>query len=292
MNRSDLELALKYGRIPRRCLLHYPQQLKDTDRYPVVVMLHGAGGTAEIAARATRFNALADREKFITAFPQAVRRDPDRPARFLTNPPIWNDGSGRGHAGRTNVDDVGFIRLLLDELVANHLADPSRIFIAGFSNGGSMTFRLGMELSHEIAAIAVVAGSIATDRVAVIRPLPLIYIAGDADPLNPPSGGSIRDPWGGTEEKPPIAAWPQRWAEAMGGVGSAKVISDANGVRTWTYDAPAEVRHYQIEDAGHVWPGGHGVLSERITGPATHRLDASAIIWDFFRGHPMPPHGA
>lgn len=289
MSRAEQELAIEHGGLRRRYLLRVPAGHDHALPTPVVFMLHGAGGTAEIAARATRFDVLADREGIIAVYPEAVRREPDRPARFLTNPPIWNDGSGRGFAGRQNVDDVGFIWTVLNQIDSQRRVDRARVFVAGFSNGGSMAFRLGIELADRVAAIAVVAGPLIADPIALMRPVPLIYVAGSADPLNPEQGGAIRDPWGGTDEKPPLRSWPQRWAAALGSASSGEIVSQSGGVTTRSYPGgAAEVLFLLVDGAGHVWPGGEGVLSERIAGPATKRLDATAAICDFFRRHPMP----
>jgi polyhydroxybutyrate depolymerase len=288
MSRHEQEVLMEHGGCRRRYLLHVPGGHDRSRPTPVVFMLHGAGGTAEIAARATRLSALADREGFFAIYPEAVRREPDRPARFLTNPPIWNDGSGRGFAGRQNVDDVGFIRAVLNQIDSQHRVDLARAYVAGFSNGGSMAFRLGVELADRVAALAVVAGPLISDRFALTRPVPLIYIAGSADPLNPEHGGAIRDPWGGTDKKPPVQTWPERWAAALGSTSGGEVLSQSGGVTTRIYSGgAAEVLFHMVHGAGHVWPGGDGVLSERIAGPATDRLDATAVIWEFFRGHPM-----
>jgi len=288
MSRAEEELAIEHRGLRRRYLLHVPAGHDHALPTPVVFMLHGAGGTAEIAARATRLSAFADPEGFIAIYPEAVRREPGRPARFLTNPPIWNDGSGRGFAGRQNVDDVGFIRAVLNQIDSQHEVDHARVFVAGFSNGGSMAFRLGIELADRIAAIAVVAGPLITDQFTLTRPVPLIYVAGTSDPLNPERGGAIRDPWGGTDEKPPVRSWPQRWASALGSKSSGEMVSQSGGVTTRIYPGgAAEVIFHMVDGAGHVWPGGDGVLSERIAGPSTDRLDATAVVWAFFRGHPM-----
>ncbi len=290
MSRAGREVVVEHAGLRRRYLLHVPQQYDGSRPWPVVFMLHGAGGTAEIAARATRLSTLADREGFIAVYPEAIRRDADRPARFLTNPPIWNDGSGRGFAGRQNVDDVGFVRAVLEEVAGQHRVDSQRVFVAGFSNGGSMAFRLGIELADRVAAIAVVAGPLTIARFVLTRPVPLIYVAGSADPLNPVAGGVVRDPWGGTDEKPAVRTWPELWATANGCASGGEVVSQVGGVSVRKYrGGDAEVLFYMVDGAGHVWPGGDGVLSERIAGPSTDRLDATAVIWEFFRGHPMEP---
>ena len=45
-----------------------------------------------------------------------------------------------------NIDDVGFISLLIDELIIEYGIDPNRVYITGISNGGFMSYTLACEL--------------------------------------------------------------------------------------------------------------------------------------------------
>ncbi len=143
---SDVqELLIQRPEGQRRALLRMPAAGGDVRA--VVMLLHGAGGTAKLALANTGWTELADREGLLLVYPEGTRRDPAAPPMFLQNPQAWNDGSGRGHTARTGVDDVGFLTALLDEVVDSHNVDPSRLYLAGFSNGASMTFRAGVALA-------------------------------------------------------------------------------------------------------------------------------------------------
>ena len=48
----------------------------------------------------------------------------------------------------------------------------------------------------------------------------------------------------------------------------------------------ATVVLYTIEGGGHTWPGG-GPLPEWFVGPTTHSIDASSVMWEFFKDHPL-----
>src|SRR5690606_3108353 len=133
--------------------------------------------------------ALARAEGCIAAFPEGTRRDPSQPQSFRHNPQSWNDGSGRGHVAAAGVDDVAFALALIDEISRRYEVDAARVYAAGFSNGGSMVFRLAAEAADRVAAAAPVAGHLWVAAPRPARPVPLMLICGSADPLNPLEGG-------------------------------------------------------------------------------------------------------
>jgi polyhydroxybutyrate depolymerase len=45
---------------------------------------------------------------------------------------------------------------------------------------------------------------------------------------------------------------------------------------------------YFIDDMGHVWPGGVNRLPERLVGKSSNKINATDVIWNFFKAHPRP----
>lgn len=121
--------------VERRYLLHIPPAYTPANKWPVVVMFHGGGGTARSAMRETGWTEKADKEGFLAVFPEGTPLYPTRPARFRDNPQTWNDGSKRG------VADVEFVTMMLADLKVRFSVDERRVYATGFSNGASMTFR-------------------------------------------------------------------------------------------------------------------------------------------------------
>lgn len=284
---TPLDLAV--GGTRRRALLHLPPSAGAG--LPLVVMLHGAGATATVARQQTGWPEKADSEGFAVVFPEGTPRDPAAAPLFRLNPQLWNDGSGRGHVARRGVDDVGFIAALIERLDRELRLDRSRIYVTGFSNGASLAFRLGAELGNLIAAIAPVAGHCWIDRPRPARPMPLLHIAGAADPLNPIDGGEVETPWGHSEYHPPVRRSIERWAAASGCAGCTDRTDDAGVV--WTEcggcDGGTEVRLAVVPELGHVWPGGPRLLPERLVGHASRRLMGTDVIWTFFTRSPRRP---
>jgi polyhydroxybutyrate depolymerase len=280
-------MELKVGGLERKYLIHAPLRPNGGARMPAVIMLHGGGGTAEIARDSTGWVAKADKAGFIIAFPEAARRDPSQPPSFLSNPPIWNSGSGRGPDGWRAQDDIGFINALMDDLIARFVADEKRIYVTGFSNGASMTFRVGVELSQRVAAIAPVSGILWLKDPKPERPVPMLYLIGTRDPLNPLEGGEVKIPWGKMEQHPPIQESILAWAKMLDCPLDPKVVYDKDGVKARSYGPGregTEVVYYTIEGMGHAWPGGKPVLSEKVAGKGSDKVKAVDLIWDFFKG--------
>jgi polyhydroxybutyrate depolymerase len=272
----------------REYVLHTPAS--GAGPRPLVVALHGGGGTARFAKYATGWSEKADREGFLVAYPEGTRPDSTRGASFLRNPQFWNVGTGFGFVEREGVDDVAFMESLLDELLAQAPIDPARVYVTGFSNGASLALRLGVELSERIAAIAPVAGQLWRWDRGPARPMPMLYITGAADPLNPLDGGEVRSPWGRVHTRPLIADMIRQWARWVGCATTPTLQTSDAGVRRMRFgpaEQGAEVDFYVVEDMGHVWPGGREVLAERLVGPMSDRLNATDLIWEFFTRHAL-----
>jgi polyhydroxybutyrate depolymerase len=279
------------SKLTRTFIVHVPTGFDGKSKVPVVFMLHGAGGSGEGAITETGWDAKSDREGFVAVFPDGTPPQPLLPARFLTNPRLWNDGSGRGAIGVEHVDDLGFISAMIDFLAARYAADPARIYCTGFSNGASMTYSVGLNLSNRIAAIAPVAGHLWEREKKLAYPVPLLYIVGTADPLNPLNGGKVNLPWETIQNRPPVEDSLKEW-ERMLGCGPEVQTARGKGVLEITYDQCArggEVEYYRVEGLGHIWPGGKSRLPEKWVGKPSDALDATDVIWEFFKAHPRTP---
>ncbi len=294
-NAGDRVITILVGKRERHYTVHIPPSYDGKTSVPVVIMLHGGGGTGNAAAAETGWGAKADEAGFIAVFPEAMPPDPTKPSRFIRNPQLWNDGSDRFYPGQNAPDDVGFLNAMLDDLLARFAVDERRIYVTGFSNGASMTFRIGAELSKRIAAIAPVAGALWLEPVRLERRVPMMYITGTADPLNLIEGGVPKLATGGSDRvrakpKPPVRNSIVQWSKALGCPVTPRETSEANGVRTEIYgsgDDGTEVVYITVEGLGHTWAGGESLLPEFLVGKRSDRINATDIIWEFFKKHPI-----
>ena len=116
---------------------------------PLVLVLHGnhpdAGGW--IMRDRTTFGKLADAGGFAVAYPDGYGG-------------CWADGRGVTTADEAGVDDVAFLRAVIDWSAERHGTWPDRTVVAGISNGAFMAHRLGLEASDQVAVLAAVAGGL------------------------------------------------------------------------------------------------------------------------------------
>jgi len=278
--------SLQVGGLARSYLLHAPSSLAAGSPAPLVVVFHGGSGSPSGVDRLTRWSALADRQGFLVAYPEGVGFH-------------WNDGRTTVASGAgPQADDVGFVAAMLDDIARERPLDPRRVYATGVSNGAIFAHYVGARLSARIAAIAAVAGGMADPFHVTFRPerpVSVLIIHGTKDPQIPYGGGDIQ---GGVLGRIlPTEEALRLWAERNGATRppSVEELPPSNdercgGRRLFVNGRSAtEVVLLRLEGGGHTWPGGPvGYLPERQFGRLCRDFDATAVIWDFFKGHPKP----
>ena len=264
--------TIRVGDFDRTYRVYRPSQVGAAPG--LVIVLHGVFGSGFQAESSTGFDAQADRLGWLVAYPDGVLDGWDA----FGDTPYW----GR-HPG---VDDVAFVRGLIDRLSASNRLDPDRIYVTGFSRGAMMTYRLGCELSGRVAAIAPVSGNMATaDGSAagvpcqLSSPVSVFAIHGTADGSIPIAGGRVDIAYA------PMTDVIARWRTLDGCQGAGMVAADGSSTTTiWACSGGATVAT-RIADGGvHAWPG--AVAPPYLTSAAADAFDASRLIADFFVAHP------
>ncbi len=260
--------------------LHIPAHYDTIRRAPLVIVLHGHGESAEHFEQYTGMSDKADREGFIAVYPQAQG-----------DPSDWHTAID----GPRKRDDITFVRDIINLLERNYRIDHRRIFAAGHSNGGIMTYRLASTLSDKLAAIGVTAGSIGLidDRGDTLRiaqpphPVSVIHFHGLADPSVPYHGGPESDgPNNIVSVKNSIAFWVS--ADHCASTVASRTVSADKNVIVDSYRPCAkgtEVTLYTIIDGTHRWPGDE-VPWYTFPGRDDSDVVATDVMWAFFAAHP------
>ncbi|MCI0477861.1 MAG: hypothetical protein L0Y55_16590, partial [Anaerolineales bacterium] len=248
---GNYEQSLAHAGRTRTYTVHLPRGIGDEHAYPLVLVFHGGGGNDDNAARMTGFSARADKEEFIVVYPNGTGRLNDK---ILT----WNTGNCCGYALDNNVDDVGFIRALIEKLQREYPINPKQIYATGISNGGMMSYRLACELSDKIAAIAPVAGAL-YGACKPTQPVAVIAFHGTADQHVLYDGGAPNvkaDPH--PREDQSVAFAIAFWVKQNQGNASAQK-SERGKTVIETYTScrnNADVTLYTLKEFGHAWPQG------------------------------------
>ncbi|MGC4192794.1 MAG: PHB depolymerase family esterase [Thermomicrobiales bacterium] len=269
---ASSERHLTWDGTDRLYRLYVPENV--TSPAPLVVMMHGGFGSAEQAESAYGWDALADEQGFVVAYPNGDGK-------------AWNAGSCCGQPSATDVDDVGFIDAMVKEIETTMPIDPKRIYAAGMSNGAMMAYRLACE-STIFAAVAPVSGTMMVDCTKP-SPVSVIHIHGLAD-TNVPFDGSRGEGFAqvdGPAVPQVISFWQQvddcmTPTETIDGDVTTSIATCADG-RT--------VELISIAGAGHQWPRtsvAPSFKTRRGADAPFQGFDATTTIWDFFVAHPKP----
>lgn len=281
-----LERTITVDGLERDYLLYVPAAYDGSEAWPLVFNLHGATGNPMQQVVISDMNVVADTAHFLIAYPAGI-----------SNPEMtdtgWNDGL---FAELPN--DVKFIENIIDVAQAEYNIDLARVYAAGLSNGGGMSFTLACELADRLAAIASVAGPGLLD----CNPepsVPILLMHGTADLIVPFAGGTgIFVP----TEFPAVRDRIQYWID-KNNCQSEPAITDFTDLNTadsstvtleryTDCDDDFEFAFYQIDNGGHTWPGGSPTQIppgfEPFLGNINYDIHASSEIWNFFNRHVHP----
>ncbi len=242
--------------------LHVPEGLPSSARPPLMLVLHGYGGTGYGMRFETGFDNLANREGFLVAYPEA-HESVDR---------IWALGCARcTPADTVGIDDFRFIDALIDRLARTHRVDRRRVYAVGYSLGGWFAYALACGRRERIAAIAAVGATmprVIADQCKGTEPLSVALLLGTHDEAMPWNGFQRRQ-YEIMGADSTMARW--RALNSCAAPPKASPLRDRNrdglGAMLFVYGGcanGAEVRLYRLDGLGHVWPTGDVDATEEI----------------------------
>jgi polyhydroxybutyrate depolymerase len=271
----------------RYYLLHIPKGYNPEKKYPLVIVIHGAFSNPGQIEKQSGFSAIADREGFLVAYPSGAFGL----FGFLKH---WNAGHCCGKAAKDNIDDVGFLLKVMDDIQSDHAVDSDRVYMVGFSNGGMLTYRFAAEHTNRLAAAAPLAASLGGKASAEMplwktpkpkSPLPLIVFHA-MDDLHVPYDGGISPKKKGEREYISVSDSIDFWVKNNNCDPETRVNALHNGRITkkeWKdHSNENNIVLYTIDKWGHRWPGKY--FSDNLDENDPLRgFSAAEIIWDFFK---------
>jgi polyhydroxybutyrate depolymerase len=261
----------------RDCRLYIPAMYDGSYDAPLIINIHGFGGSGPGQQDYSKMDVVADTAGFLVAYPTGYIN-------------TWNAGAAY-YAGLADEDDVAYISALIDTIGSNYRVDPSRVYATGMSNGGDMSYRLGCELDNKIAAIGPVTGTMISDIFASCtptKPMPLIHMHGTADAISNIDGGpgweSLRDA---------LILW-----AGLGGCSAptSTLLPDldpTDGTRMRLFESTcsngADINLFLNPNGGHTWPGSDAdFFTFLFFGYTNQDIDGSSELWNFFRNYSRP----
>lgn len=233
--------------------LYAPESFDPAVTVPLVLLLHGYTSNSVQAEAYFQLAGEADLRSFLYALPEGT-----------TNPSgdqFWNATEACCDFHRTGVDDVAYLRGIIEELTSGYPVDPARVYLVGHSNGGFMAHRMACEHAGLVAGIVSLAGMAPNDEAgcAPAEPVGVLQIHGTADPTIPYQGGA-----NGNRPFPSATETVQRWRDYNGCTGEADdaagpldLDAEVAGAETTITSSAgcrdgARVELWSIQDGDHV----------------------------------------
>ncbi len=248
----------------RTYLVETPLPYSTVDKVPLVIVLHGRNESGGLIRYRIGNDRFFSKNGMLTVYP---------------------DGSGNLRRNWNDVDrEMSFIDALLDTLSASYNIDMMKCYLAGFSQGGMLSYKFACS-SGKIAAVAMVASSIDSQYVMTVpefpRPVSLISINAATDRACPMDSFTYKGKWFNSVAAG-ISAWRNRNGCTLGP--EVTMTPPCATMRRWKNQRGDETVLWTTVDGGHAWPGGRGILLLPHFKPS-RCLDANRLLLDFFTRH-------
>ena len=251
--------TFSHDNVNRNYLVYIPNSYDSEIDYPLMFLFHGFGGIASQFMNTADMRDLAESKNFIVVYPQGLDLAGTGSHWNCSNPSADN---------KSDVDDIGFIENLIDQLLIDYpVIDNKRIYAAGYSNGGFMSYYLACN-SNKFAAIGSVAGTMLDDSYQNCNaqfPTAMINIHG-TDDFDVPYVGNSYYP-----SIPDVVDWWNNFNKTT----NLDLLSNQDGTieQYIYYDDAGDrfVEHIKVIGGGHYWDDKLNYEGKNTSG----------LIWEF-----------
>lgn len=252
--------------------VHVPERSELGPAAPLVLAFHGTSQTGERFREISGLDQAADQAGFIVVYLEAAMG-------------AWDIFGDLGFLG---LDEIGYVREVIERVDRAYVLDPRRIIAVGLSNGGVFAQQLGCKLADRIAGFVSVAATMPKPMAAECapsRPVSALYLVGTSDPFFSVGGNSVLLSFDGMMA---------HWAGVNGCNGprlrsTLPDIADDGTVvhRSWFRSCRDGIRTEldSIVGGGHAWPGG-AIPAPASFGPTSRDISANAEIIRFLETIP------
>lgn len=251
--------TFSHDNVNRNYLVYIPNSYDSEIDYPLMFLFHGFGGIASQFMNTADMRDLAESKNFIVVYPQGLDLAGTGSHWNCSNPSADN---------KSDVDDIGFIENLIDQLLIDYpVIDNKRIYAAGYSNGGFMSYYLACN-SNKFAAIGSVAGTMLDDSYQNCNaqfPTAMINIHG-TDDFDVPYVGNSYYP-----SIPDVVDW---WKNFNNSTNEDLLTNQDGTIEQYIYYDDAGdrfVEHIKVIGGGHYWDDKLNYEGKNTSG----------LIWEF-----------
>jgi polyhydroxybutyrate depolymerase len=255
---------------------------------PVIVFLHGTGTQiTDIPARFDiPFGELSELGPALIVRPQGANRTWDViPAGIDTYRRLSGlDGE--------KVDDIGFLRALISQMVEHEDGDPLRVYLVGVSMGGYMAVRVACELSDRVAAVAAVISTARASQLshcANARSIPVLLMASTNDPEVPYAGQRGDEATATLSAPETVSFFANRNAcksriEQPLPHEDIAIPSTISLIRYLNCTGGADVYFYRVDGSGHSVPSKAPYEENdwKANGARNRDINTAQAVWSFF----------
>ena len=230
----------------------------------LLIVLHGVNGRG-VNMRAMGFESGAAPNGTVIVYPDALGGS-------------WNDGRAGLEPMQAGMvtDDVVFLRALIDEMVTRANVDPTRVAVAGFSNGAMMASRVACDMPDRVRGVALVGGTAGQNNAQICQPsrsVPIVEVHGTSDPVVPYTGGKVADNQGRKRGSVlSVVDFVSFWSHTCRCTGTRetpiKAALAVTMIEAQSCSPGSPVVHYRVNGGAHEW--------FRIQG-----FDTTKVVWDF-----------
>ena len=267
---------------PRPVNLYVPSGYDGQSSVPLVILLHGYTWTGSQQENWMKFQPLAETRNFLYCYPDSFV-DP-------VGDQFWTGTDACCDQWNANIDDVGFLRAIIEEVGRQFAVDQKRIYLVGHSNGGYLAYRMACQNADLIAAIAGMSGStfLDTNSCSPSEPVNILQIHGTADQYQFYAGGANIIANGWLANLPPFPSAPQSvqtWAAYNGASGSVTDPAPTMDLTTDVAGLDTVVTRYTNAP-----PGGAVELWTVVGGTHYPNLTPQFVpaVIDWLFAHPKP----
>lgn len=272
--------------LARNYTVYVPPTYNPSQPAAVVMALHGRPDTGVGFAYLLDLNRVARTENFIAVYPDGINQG-------------WNYTLDFPGYGDNEIDDVGFLRTLINDLALDLNIDAQRVYLTGFSNGGFMTQAMACKAYDQFAAFAVI-GATAFPGFEVFcaetPSIPVLFMHGTSDESIPWDGLRQQGQWVTYPVSESLGFWAVHNACDPNQVAITDLPSGGNSpgtsVRIYEFKGCADednITFYEIDRGGHNIPGVPGRLDSDRFGAVNMDIDAPTVIWEFLSQYTLDP---